>query len=104
MKANKLVHPVTRMTVLEICKHMNLRITQLQAIEAILHCRGKLMEAAPEDDYSYEKLILFLQQKILILPPADLSKPLNNLQTRLPKLVSASPSHTMRHSNHSPLD
>ena len=59
-----MVHPVTRMSVLEICKHMNLRITQMQAIEAILHCRGKQMEASAEEDYHYDKLILFLQQKL----------------------------------------
>jgi hypothetical protein len=50
---------------------MNLRITQMQAIEAILHCRGNQLEASPEEDYDYEKLINFLQNKIQVLPAID---------------------------------
>ena len=64
MKANKISHPVNRQSIMEICKHMNLRITQMQAIEAMLHCRGKLMEMATEEDYNFEKLIHFLHAKI----------------------------------------
>jgi hypothetical protein len=36
----------------------------MQTIEAILHCRGKMMEASPEEDYNHEKLINYLHQKI----------------------------------------
>ena len=60
MAANKMSFPLTRVTFCEIAKAMNLRITQLQAIEAILHCRGKLMEASPDEDYNHDKLINFL--------------------------------------------
>ena len=64
MSTNKIATPLTRTTFAEICKHMNLRVTQMQTIEAILHCRGKLMEASPEEDYNHERLINFLYQKI----------------------------------------
>lgn len=56
---HKLANPVTRKSVLQICKHMNLRVTELQAIEAVLHCRGQLMEASPEEDYNFDKLVRF---------------------------------------------
>ena len=106
MKTSKFPHPVTRVSVLEICKQLNLRITQMQAIEAILHCRGKLMEASPEEDYSYDKLINFLQQKIQILPPFDTAKPCHPLQkrTKLPRLKGNLSPHAHRFSNNSPMD
>jgi len=84
MKTHKINHPVTRMNVMDICKHLNLRITHMQSIEAILHCRGKLMEASPEEDYSYDKLITFLQQKIKVMPPLDMAKPFHTLGLRKP--------------------
>ena len=89
MKTSKFPHPVTRVSVLEICKQLNLRITQMQAIEAILHCRGKLMEASPEEDYSYDKLINFLQQKIKVMPPLDMSRPIHSLGLRRPSCFTA---------------
>jgi hypothetical protein len=64
MKEKKMVHPMTRIDVIEVCKLMNLRITQMQAIESILHCRGQLMEASSEEDYSFDKLVFYLQQKL----------------------------------------
>lgn len=60
IETNKLSHPMTRATISEICKHMNLRLTQLQCIEAMLHCRGPSMEAAPEEDYDFDKLVRWL--------------------------------------------
>ena len=102
-----MVHPVTRMDVLEICKLMNLRITQMQAIESILHCRGQLLEASSEDDYNFDKLVFYLQQKIQTMPPADRSKPLNSLQkaTKFPKLsLGSSPSGSMRMMGQSPME
>ena len=82
MDKNNLDHPVTRITVLEICKKMNLRVTQMQAIEAILHCRGPMMEKSSIEDYNFDKLVLFLQQKIKVMPPIDITKPQHSLGLR----------------------
>jgi hypothetical protein len=55
----------------------------MQTIEAILHCRGKLMEASPEEDYNHDKLLNYLHKKIKTLRPDDPSKPLHKLGLRL---------------------
>jgi hypothetical protein len=43
----------------------------MQTIEAILHCRGKLMEASPDEDYNHDKVINYLHKKIRTLHPDD---------------------------------
>ena len=62
------------------------------------------MEGSSEEDYHFDKLLLFLQQKIQIMPPSDPSKPLCPLQKiKLPRLEqSPSLNSTLRHSHHSP--
>ena len=37
------------------------------------------MEAGPESDYKFDKLVLFLQHKIKIMPPVDRTKPAHSL-------------------------
>jgi len=40
------------------------------------------MEASPESEYKFDKLVLFLQHKIKVMPPVDTSKPTHSLGLR----------------------
>ena len=58
MNRLKMNHPITRENFTDICKEMNLRVTNLQTIEAILHYRNnKNIDCKDNEDYNYEKLL-----------------------------------------------
>lgn len=78
-----MTHPITRENFQDICREMNLRVTHLQSIEAILHYRNnKNIDSKDNEEYCYEKLLKWLNAKIEIMPPADKSKPRNALSVR----------------------
>ena len=76
----KMSHPITRENFQDICKEMNLKVTHLQTIEAILHYRNnKNIDTKDNEDYSYDKLLKWIHAKIEILWPHDKTKPRNAL-------------------------
>ena len=50
------------------------------AFEGLIHCRGKMAESAPPDDFDFDKMIGFLHMKQKIVAPAD--NPAFHLTTR----------------------
>lgn len=74
----KMQHPITRDNFQDICKEMNLRVTHLQTIEAILHYRNnKNIDNKDNEEYCYEKLLRCFHRMIKNLPPVDVNKPLS---------------------------
>ena len=79
----KMSHPITRENFQDICKEMNLKVTHLQTIEAILHYRNnKNIDTKDNEDYSYDKLLRFFHRQVKNLPAYDLHKPLSNFSRR----------------------
>jgi hypothetical protein len=43
--------PITRESMMLLCNAMNIKITPTKCIDAILYCRGPLLEKAPPEDF-----------------------------------------------------
>lgn len=83
MAKMKMTHPITRENFQDICKEMNLRVTHLQTIEAILHYRNnKNIDHKDNEEYCFDKLLKWINAKIEIIPPADKTKPRNPLSLK----------------------
>ena len=54
-----------------IMTNLNLHCTETMAFEAIIACRGKLMDDSPPDDFNMDKLVTYLYYKSKFLPPAN---------------------------------
>ena len=63
--------PITRAGIKQLCRALNMHCTETTAFEAIIACRGKLMDDAPHEEFNMEKLVSYLHYKAKFLPPAD---------------------------------
>ena len=63
--------PITRAGIKQLCKALNLHCTETTAFEAIISCRGKLMDDAPPEEFNLDKLVSYLFYKAKFMPPAD---------------------------------
>ena len=71
IKDNKLVLPIDKAGFQRLCKGLNMHITERQAFEGLLYCRGKQMENGDPDEFDFDKLVYFLNLKSKFVPPAD---------------------------------
>lgn len=71
IKDNKMVMPITKDSLMKICKAINLHCTETMAFEGLIYCRGKQADNGPPEDFDFDRMVAFLNMKAKFVAPAN---------------------------------
>ena len=72
MRSYNIPHPINKKSFKQVCKYLQVcAVTEDQANQAILRCRGGWGESGTIDEYDFDKLIVFMKKFVRPLKAED---------------------------------